>query len=487
MSIYGYRRGSIFWALTLIAVGAIFLYQNFNSAIHPWEIIAKFWPILIIFWGLSKLIDHLQARAHPETVPPPLFSGSEVILLLLILALGTLVSKIILRPWHQWPSVIGINDEEFANLFLNSFTYTETLSQPLKPQPRLLLVDRRGDVEVHAGNRPDIEAVIKETIRAENETAAKKLSEQLKFEIVEQAGHYQLQSNLDSLPNGGRGVRLDITLHVPVSTSTEITAERGDIILDGLRGDQTLTANRGDVHVSQVEGPVRLRKSGGLTEIREVKGNVEIDGRGRDVEVSGITGTVTVDGEFSGSVQFRNVTQTLRYNSSRTDLTTQKLAGRLNMERGLLEANGIDGPFEVSTREKDINLEGFKHSVKITDTNGDIRLRTDTAPAHPIEVDSRKGEIELDLPANSSFQIDARTRHGEVDCDFSGLKINKEGETPSITGTYGKGGPTIRLSTAYGTIRLTRQGSRPAAPSRPAAGANETIRRPHHRGLGIRG
>ena len=98
MSGYGFRRGTIFWALTLITVGSIFLYQNFNREVHPWQIIAKFWPILIIFWGLSKLVDYLQAQAHPEVAPHALFSGSEVVLLLLILALGTLVSKLVLHP-----------------------------------------------------------------------------------------------------------------------------------------------------------------------------------------------------------------------------------------------------------------------------------------------------------------------------------------------------------------------------------------------------
>src|SRR5579862_2737703 len=92
MSVYTYRRGSIFWALSLIAVGAIFLYQNFNPSIHPWQLIAKFWPVLIIFWGLSKLIDFMQAQSHPETTPPPLFSASEVVLLVLILLMGTVMS-----------------------------------------------------------------------------------------------------------------------------------------------------------------------------------------------------------------------------------------------------------------------------------------------------------------------------------------------------------------------------------------------------------
>jgi hypothetical protein len=118
--------------------------------------------------------------------------------------------------------------------------------------------------------------------------------------------------------------------------------------------------------------------------------------------------------------------------------------------------------------------------VKITNNNGDVRLRTSVAPSHPIEVDLNKGQIELTLPANSNFQIAASSRHGEVDCDFSGpgLKVVKEGETPSITGTYGKGGPLIRLSTEYNAIRVLRAGVRPPAPS--SKGEDRAWNAPRH-------
>jgi DUF4097 and DUF4098 domain-containing protein YvlB len=476
----GYRRGSIFWALTLIAIGGIFLYSNFEPAIRPWQMIARFWPIVIIFWGLSKLMDYLHAQAHPELPSPSLFTVSEVILLVLVLALGTLVSKIVLHPWQHWPEAVGIEmGDEFSNIFLNSYTYTQTLSQSVKPQSGLLVVVRRGDVEVRGADQNTMEAVVKKTIRAANEEDAKKTTDALQISFVEQAGRYLLETNLDSLPNNGRNVRLDITLRVPRALAAEINTERGDIVLEGLKGDQTLTA-RGDVRLANVEGLVRIHKAGGSAEIRDVKGNVDVDGQGRDIEASGVTGALTVSGEFSGSMQFKNVTQTLRFNSSRTDLTVQKLTGRLNMERDSLDATGVEGPFEISTKHKDISLGDFKHSVKISTTNGDVRLETSVPPAQPIEVEVNKGGIDLTLPAKSSFQIEASSRHGEVECDFPGLTVNKEAETPTIAGTFGKGGPTIRLSTSYGSVRLMRQGlslptppQPPAPPKAPASAAGD--------------
>jgi DUF4097 and DUF4098 domain-containing protein YvlB len=478
MSAYAHRRGSIFWALTLIAIGVLFLYQNFNPGVHPWQIIAKYWPVLIIFWGVSKLMDYVHAQSHPETAPVSLFSGSEVVLLILILLLGTLVSKVVLHPWQQWPSAIRIDDGDFADLFLNSYSFNQTISQPVAAQPHLMIINRRGDVEAHAADSTSVDAVIKESIRADNEADARKLADQLKFSLAEEAGHYVLKSNLDSLPEGGRQVRLDLSLRVPKAASLELTTEHGDLLVDGLRGDQTLTSRHGEARVSDVEGLVRVKKSQGSTRVSQVKGSVEVEGRGDDVVVSGVTGNVTVNGDFTGRVQFSDVSQGVRFASSRTNLTVQKLSGNLDMEMGSLDANGIDGPIEISTRQKDINLQNFSHSVKISDTNGAIQLRAAGPPRQPIEVESKQGEIDLLLPAASSFQIQATSDHGEVQCDFSGpnLKVTQGGSMPSITGSYGQGGPTIRLSTSYGTIHVGQGGPQPSPhpsphPS-PTAGQN---------------
>jgi hypothetical protein len=139
------------------------------------------------------------------------------------------------------------------------------------------------------------------------------------------------------------------------------------------------------------------------------------------------------------------------------------------MEVGSLEVNGIDGPFEITTRQKDITVNDFKHSLHITDSDGQITLQTTTPPTHDIQVQSKNGAVELTLPPGANFQIEANSRHGEVECDFSGpgLKVVKEGDTPSISGSFGKGGPMIRVNTDYGAIRILRTSSHPPAPPSP--------------------
>lgn len=456
MSTYRHHRGSIFWALTLIAIGALFLYQNFNPAVRPWYLIAKYWPVLIIFWGLSKLIDYFQAKSHPEAHPRSLFSAGEVVLLIVILIIGTVLSKTLLRPWGEWPSMMGISDRQFAEMFFNPYTFTQRVSQEVEGQPHLLVVNRRGNVEIRGSDQKSIGAVIQETVWAENESAARKIADRLQFHLAPNGGQYELTSNLDSLPFSGRAVRLDMVIHVPQSTASEVTVDDGDVTASGLKGNQTLTSRRGDVQANEIEGVLQIHKSRGTTSVSKIDGSVEIEGQGGDVGVRDVTGSVTVEGNFSGATRFENVTQTLRFNSSRTTLATQKLTGNLTMDMGNLTANGVGGPFELSTRDKDILLENFKLNVKIVSSNGDVHLQTLTPPTHPIEVDLKKGEITLSLPASSNFQVDAISHNGGVSCDFPGLSVSKGPPMPTIKGSYGNNGPMIRLSSTYGGIHLLR-------------------------------
>ena len=69
---------------------------------------------------------------------------------------------------------------------------------------------------------PRIDVMAKETIRAEDENAAKKMSDNLKLEMVEEAGHYVLRSNRRSLADDGRRVTVDLSLRVPQATSSEV-------------------------------------------------------------------------------------------------------------------------------------------------------------------------------------------------------------------------------------------------------------------------
>jgi hypothetical protein len=79
------RRGSIGGALVLIAVGVAFLYLNLRPDLDAWSIVRQWWPLILIFWGLGKMLDYFWTRRHPESAGAGISGGSVALIVLLIL------------------------------------------------------------------------------------------------------------------------------------------------------------------------------------------------------------------------------------------------------------------------------------------------------------------------------------------------------------------------------------------------------------------
>ncbi len=79
------RRGSIGGALVLIAVGLVFLYLNLRPDLDVWSVIWQWWPLILIFWGLGKMVDYFWTRRHPESAGGGISGGSVALIVLLVI------------------------------------------------------------------------------------------------------------------------------------------------------------------------------------------------------------------------------------------------------------------------------------------------------------------------------------------------------------------------------------------------------------------
>lgn len=50
------------WGIVLIVIGLIFLFDNLDFGI--WDLSARLWPLILIFWGGWKLYFGLKERAE---------------------------------------------------------------------------------------------------------------------------------------------------------------------------------------------------------------------------------------------------------------------------------------------------------------------------------------------------------------------------------------------------------------------------------------
>src|SRR5580704_12963568 len=59
------RRPPLALPIILIVVGILFLYANYRPAFDPWLVLKTYWPLILIFIGLGKMLDSMRARQNP--------------------------------------------------------------------------------------------------------------------------------------------------------------------------------------------------------------------------------------------------------------------------------------------------------------------------------------------------------------------------------------------------------------------------------------
>ncbi len=57
------KTGRIFWGTFFVVVGLLLLLSNTSSFQIDWSLSWKFWPLILVFWGLSKFTENRGIRA----------------------------------------------------------------------------------------------------------------------------------------------------------------------------------------------------------------------------------------------------------------------------------------------------------------------------------------------------------------------------------------------------------------------------------------
>jgi hypothetical protein len=437
----GYRRGSVFGALILIGVGGLFLYANLNPEFRPWLVLAKFWPLLIILWGVGKLVDYLMLRGTPEGAAASRLTGGDIFGLILLLIFGTAVSQAVNRNWGI-DGPIRIGGEELGCFLGKEFEFSQEVKQAVTAPGSLTLENRGGNVTISGGVPPggELRLVARKKVCAASDAEAYRLSQAFEPVLAATGDGYELQWNVRA---GERGaVAADLDVQVPPSiTAVNLTVDHGDLRASNFGGDVNVEMRPGGVDISKIGGNVAVEGRGKEFRVREVKGSARIECR-----------------SCYGPIELAAIGGAAEFDSSRTNFRAEGLPGELKMESGEMTLRGARGEVTLATREYEIEVEDVPGPLRLENRNGRVTLRLAKAPTQPIEVSNSSGSIELILPAGSGFVLDASVRNGDIKSDFTGgtLALTEEHGDSTLAGAYGNGRVPIELSTSHGTIYLRR-------------------------------
>jgi hypothetical protein len=189
------------------------------------------------------------------------------------------------------------------------------------------------------------------------------------------------------------GNTIDIGKHTDyknISIDYEITTPKGT--------DLSASSGSGDIHVADLSGPAKLNTGSG------------------SIDASGLSGRVSLE---TGSGDIRSVMQ------SSTSVKAHTGSGSIRLKN-------VQGDLNAQTGSGDVEIQGQPTS--------DWRLQTGS------------GSVTLNT-GNSRFSLDAQTGSGSVHSDPP-ISTHGSFERHHITGDVNGGGPTVRVETGSGDIRI---------------------------------
>lgn len=451
--VYYRQRRSFAGPLVLIVIGLVFLLRNFGFHIAIFPLFGRFWPLLLILWGVIRLIEYSMAPRYGYG-RSALGAGS-IILLLLIVIVGVTAHETSGYNWNGMRDQIGM-DSDFGEMFGNSYSFDDSVEQAFPAKGTLRIVSDRGGLNIVPSDDQTVRVVVHKKLRASNQDEANKYNEQTKPQITATAGAVLINANTNGA--GEHGVESDLDVFVPREALIDVASKRGDVTISDRKNDVKLAVQRGDVTLNDITGSAQVNIDKGSLRASKVSGDVNVEGHVDDATLDEIAGGVRLNGDFINDIRLSKIAKTVTFKSPRSDMTIASVPGDLDIDRESVRGNDISGPSRLVTSSKTIHLENVNGDVQVETTNGDIEVQAGKKlPVGKMTVSGKHGDITLTLPSNAGFQIDASTRKGDISSDWDALKVESGGGgSSSAKGTIGNGVSKLQVNSDTGDIRISK-------------------------------
>lgn len=344
------RVGRITVAVTLVAFGLALLLDNLGVYSGSAAFIAKFWPVMLIGFGLEYLIFSLLPSESERRLR---LDWGGAFLLAIIVAVSLSVSAFHSFIWDGGAQInIPIGPSE---------TTSEVKTASSAGAKELVIDVGIGAVSLHpaaTGGEIRVEATYTtHGISIDRGEVRNQLSD-IHLNITEG----ETVTITSDLPQALNNPSIEYTVYAPNGLTVKAQTGAGRIEVTGYKGDLQLTSNVGRIDVTASTGSLRANSGSGSITVLDFEGPINAHSN-------------------VGSLTIRNAVGGLQLGSGIGSISVQEYSG------GQLIAETRTGRVDVSTGAV---LEG------------NVSLKTST------------GSVSLSAPKESSIRATAQTRTGSI-------------------------------------------------------------------------
>ena len=186
------RRASLIGPLILIGIGGLFLLNNLKPELPVMQLVADFWPWILIAWGGLRLLEIVYWRLTDKPLPASGISGGEWFLVVFLSLVGAGIH--LGHRWaERWPSArITMRGIELLG---ESYDFPLEATAKAGKAPRVVIENLRGNARVTGADTEEVKVSGRLTIRAMERSDAEKASAECKLELVPQGEILLVRTN----------------------------------------------------------------------------------------------------------------------------------------------------------------------------------------------------------------------------------------------------------------------------------------------------
>ncbi|HYL15080.1 MAG TPA: hypothetical protein VEV41_18715 [Terriglobales bacterium] len=339
-----------------------------------------------------------------------------------------------------------------------------------------------GTVHVQGGSQQDINYVFRNVAFTSSEDKARRQLEAYKVSTYVRGDTAYIVAEIQ----GGRPTRCsgEFTVNVPRATeAVNIETDGGNVVVNGIAGRLEAETGGGSIKVDDIGGSVKaetggdyidvgtvggdvnLQTGGGRISIRSVKGKINASTGGGDMVIlSGSQGAVLEAG--GGNIQVKQCVGKVRVSTGGGNIDLGDIGGPVEMETGggSIRLASAKGPVRAETGAGRIELNGVPSARAETGAGGVLARLLPGGERADSTLETSAGDITVYIASGVAVTVRAAIELAnghQIQSDFPEIRVTREGDWPgtgtaSAEGSLNGGGPTLKLRTTTGDIRILR-------------------------------
>ena len=242
--------GGIFWT----SLGSVIL-LDLLGVLDTLAFFGTYWPIILIIYGLGKIIDYYRLRTASR------LRTGEIFGIVFIAVFGWSLARI---SEAHLPLIAGLGLEGIpwsipiaSPVAKHQFKVNEALD--INGIESIEIRNLYGDVQVESSVDGSAEVELRKVVRVDSEAVARELANQVS--ILQERGNNLLliETNRKALGDKGKQLNTHLVLSLPAELQARVVNGYGDVRIEERKAACEVENSYGKVTVDKIQGDVLIR------------------------------------------------------------------------------------------------------------------------------------------------------------------------------------------------------------------------------------